>query len=178
MKAIGLLLAGGESRRFGSEDKLLALWHGRPLISWAATALAEVPLQGRLAVAEAGLSALLPGYELLAPPRPAAQSASLRIGVQRAMALGAERLLVVLADMPRIDSDTMTVVLSRSGAACVTDGTRRMPPAAFDARMFDTLLSLTGDRGAGSLLQAVDQASLVRVSPQALHDVDLPADLA
>ena len=37
----GLILAGGASRRFG-EPKALALLHGRPLVSWVASALAPV----------------------------------------------------------------------------------------------------------------------------------------
>lgn len=37
----GVILAGGKSRRFGS-DKASALLHGRPLLQWVATALAEV----------------------------------------------------------------------------------------------------------------------------------------
>ncbi|WP_290685527.1 MULTISPECIES: nucleotidyltransferase family protein [unclassified Haematobacter] len=174
---VGLLLAGGLSRRFGTQDKLLADWRGRPLITWAASALAAVPLEARIAVAAADLSPLLPGYDRLDPPRPAEQSASLRLGVGRARAMGAERLLIVLADMPRIDTVTMAAVLSRGGAACVTDGARRMPPAAFDSDRFDTLLALEGDRGAGSLLQTIRGDGLIEVAPRMLHDIDRPADL-
>ena len=36
---LGVVLAGGMSRRFGT-DKAMALWHGRPLLSHAADALA------------------------------------------------------------------------------------------------------------------------------------------
>ncbi|MET1128459.1 MAG: NTP transferase domain-containing protein [Thermoproteota archaeon] len=40
MRVLGLILAGGESRRFGA-DKLIALVNGRPSLSWVAEALAE-----------------------------------------------------------------------------------------------------------------------------------------
>lgn len=174
---VGLLLAGGLSRRFGTQDKLLADWTGHPLISWAASALAAVPLEARIAVATPELSPLLPGYDMLPPPRPAEQSASLRLGVRRAREMGADRLLIVLADMPRIDTATMAAVLSGRGASCVTDGVRRMPPAAFDADSFDALLALEGDRGAGHMLQTITGDGLVKVAPQMLHDIDRPADL-
>jgi molybdopterin-guanine dinucleotide biosynthesis protein A len=47
---IGVIVAGGRARRFGS-DKALALWRGRPLIAWAHDALkpwcARIYVNGR-----------------------------------------------------------------------------------------------------------------------------------
>lgn len=175
-----LLLAGGLSRRFGAEDKLLAPFAGRPLVAHAAQAVREVAADHRIAVADLAHMAFLDGFERIAPPRPAAQSASLHAGVERAAELGAARLLVVLGDMPLIDAAVLAAVLDRAGVsriAAVTDGTRRMPPACFPAQAFRELLGLGGDRGAGALLAGLDASALVRVPAECLRDVDLPEDI-
>ncbi len=39
---VGLLMAAGQSRRFGSADKLLAVYQGRQLVSHAAAAISAI----------------------------------------------------------------------------------------------------------------------------------------
>ena len=50
MKLCVVLLAAGESRRFGRENKLLALYHGRPMIVHALETLGRLPCARRMAV--------------------------------------------------------------------------------------------------------------------------------
>ena len=42
MRTVGILLAAGQSRRFGPTDKLMAPLHGRPLVTYAAATLRAV----------------------------------------------------------------------------------------------------------------------------------------
>ncbi|MGI1661691.1 nucleotidyltransferase family protein [Palleronia sp. KMU-117] len=181
MITAGLLLAAGRSTRFGANNKLLAPLRGRPLLCWAAGTLGALPLDHRIAVtADRRVAALLPGFDVVTTQAGSDQSASLRTGVARAQALGADLLLVALADMPLITPDLLEGVLRRArrhGAAAASEGALRAPPAAFAAGHFDALLALTGDRGAGALLRDLPNETL-EPAPGLLADVDTPADLA
>ena len=178
MTTAGLLLAAGASRRFGSANKLLAPFRGRPLATHAAAALAGAGPDHLIAVTAApAVAALLPEFDIVALPGPEDQSASLRAGVRRAMKLGADAVVIHLADMPLIEAATIAEVARRARAA-VTDGSRRMPPAAFPAEDFEALLAVQGDSGARGLLAGLPEAALVRVPPAQLADVDTPANLA
>ncbi|MEL7028064.1 MAG: NTP transferase domain-containing protein, partial [Pseudomonadota bacterium] len=54
MRVFGAVLAAGFSRRFGALNKLMADLGGKPLLRWAAAALAEADLSARAAVMGAG----------------------------------------------------------------------------------------------------------------------------
>lgn len=181
MTTIGLILAGGMSRRFGPENKLLAPVSNVPLAAHAASAMRAVPLDHRLVVARgADVAALFDGFEILAAPEEVALSASLKTGLARARALGADRLLIALGDMPGIDADVLNRVLALCqgrAASAVTDGTRRMPPACFPAAQFAAMAGMEGDRGAGPLLKQIPEANLLHLPGAALRDVDRPEDL-
>lgn len=166
---VGILLAAGRSRRFGSDKLAAPLW-GRALIDHAATAMAA--LEHRLIVGRKQ-----EGFTFV--PSDGEQAASVRAGVTTAQALGAERVVILLADMPLVDATLVAAVV----AACPKDGAsaafdiRPMPPACFAAAKFPALLSLDGDRGAGALLRDLPQHCLVPARGR-LVDVDTPEDLA
>lgn len=183
MTAAGLLLAAGESRRFGAADKLLAPLDGRPLVTHAAGTLRAAGLAPLIAVVTSdAVAALLDGFALVRlPPGPAAQSRSLAAGVAEAEAQGAARLLVALGDMPRVTPGLVAAVIARcpeGGAAAAHDGTRPMPPACFDRALFGELEAITGDRGAAPILRALSPDCLVAAPPGTLADIDTAADLA
>ncbi|MEM1430869.1 MAG: NTP transferase domain-containing protein [Pseudomonadota bacterium] len=178
----GLLLAAGHSRRFGTDDKLLGDLHGKPLVAHAAEAVRLAGLDVLLAVAEEPkVAEALPGFTIVAPGagRPS-HSASLMAGVARAEALGAERLLVVLGDMPWVTPTLLRAVIARTSAAqpaAVTDGARRSSPACWPRARFDALRALTGDTGARALLSQIPEAALVRTTASALADIDTADEL-
>jgi len=178
-----VLLAAGASRRFGPDDKLLALWHGRPLVTHAAEALRASGLSPLIAVtANPEVAALLPGFAVVAPDRPQPeQSDSLRAGIAEARRLGAPAALVALGDMPGVTADLLRAVAARASPAqpaAATDGTRAMPPACFPAALFEALLAATGDRGARPLLASLPDAQRVPAPAEALVDIDTRADIA
>jgi CTP:molybdopterin cytidylyltransferase MocA len=176
-----LLLAAGASRRFGTANKLLAPLDGRPLLRHAADAARAVPADLHLAaVSDPQVADLLPDFRkvLVDPGQP--QSASLKAGLALAQAMGATRLLVVLADMPRVPTALMAEVLAKGTtlAAAASDGTRILPPACLPAALFPQLRALTGDQGAGALLKNLPTAQRVLGPAAILIDIDTEADLA
>lgn len=110
---LGALLAGGQSRRFGS-DKARADWQGRPLLHWAAAAL---PGAERLILAPPGkYTAELPGWPVRPDGRPGCGPLG---GLETALAYGAERDLAWVAlagvDQPALTPDYWGALLARRG---------------------------------------------------------------
>lgn len=175
----GLLLAAGASRRFGADDKLLALRDGRPLVAHAAQALRDAGLSDRVAViANPALAPWLDGFRIVTVPPGGGQSDSLRAGL--AQAGGWDRLLIALGDMPDVTAAHLDRLMARATdrlAACSHDGTAPLPPACFPRASLPALEALRGDRGAGALLGALPPGQHV-AAPKLLRDIDRPLDLA
>lgn len=182
MKTAGLLLAAGRSVRFGPENKLLEDLWGLPLVCHAARALQGVGPDRLFAITrDREVADLLPDFTCVSPDKGAAdQSASIRAGVAAADHAGAERVLVVLGDMPCITPDHLKGLLKRSEDSFIvatTDGQRRMPPACFRRPVFDLLIKTSGDAGARGLLRQLPITALHPASPDTLYDVDRVDDL-
>lgn len=174
----GLLLAAGASRRFGSDDKLLAPLCDRPLVSHAVAAMRTTSLERRIAViTNPALRPFLSGFELI-EIAPGSQSDSLIAGVKAAGS--PDRLLIALADMPLVTSQLLERVVARATidcpAACQESG-QTSPPACFPQSWIGGIAEASGDTGARRLLRDLPKSSLVS-APDLLMDVDTPADLA
>lgn len=183
MTAVGVLLAAGQSRRFGPGDKLLADLGGRPLVTHAAAALTHTGCDKLIAVtSNPAVADVLSGFEHVEPDRPDdGQSASLRAGVRRASQEGAKCVLVALGDMPFVTPETLARALAmgqRHGVAMATDGTCRMPPICFGHSLFSSILELTGDQGARAILRTLPSEAKVLISTQELRDIDTSEDMA
>jgi molybdenum cofactor cytidylyltransferase len=180
-----ILLAAGGSRRFGADDKLLALLGGEPLALHAARCVVELAPGRRIAVCRDGdgplarrLSAL--DFEIVVNPDPeAGLSQSLARGIAQAARGTEAAALVCLADMPFVGVAHLRSLLARFDAAdapavASTDGSARMPPALFARSLFGALQETKGDRGAKALLA---DAVLVEADDGELADIDRPEDL-
>jgi len=171
-----VLLAAGRSQRFGDiGSKLDQDFLGRPLGLHVAVALEDMPFKERLAVV--GAQELDYGQHRFRvthnADRDLGMATSVQIGVRRAQELGAEAILVALADMPRVTAahihrmfdaseGEMTVVAS-------SDGRAPKPPALFGHGQFQCLLDLAGDTGARELVKG---GRHVVTTPAELIDVD------
>ncbi len=173
-----VLLAAGQGSRFGG-GKLTAPLGGRPVALHAAAMLGALPFAARFAVVGPRTPDLGPlGFTpLLLDPPGAPQSRSLAIGARAAQAMGARALLVALADMPLVKAAHITALAARFDGNLVASSAqgRPMPPALFAAAHFPALMTLSGDRGAGSLLAG---APSIELSPAEALDIDYPEDLA
>jgi molybdenum cofactor cytidylyltransferase len=123
-----------------------------------------------------------PRVSVVTNPDPArGMGSSLARGLE---ATDADAVMVLLADMPRVDADltSRVVDLYRSGAARVAAplvGERTGHPAILRADLFPALARLEGDRGARDIVeQNADRTALLDgVDPGTQEDVDVPEDL-
>jgi molybdenum cofactor cytidylyltransferase len=163
-RTVAVVLAAGLSTRFGG-DKLLHPLAGKPLAAYIADTLAGMALAQRLAVCpegNAGRAAIFAERDfdivLNTSPRRGLAS-SLALGARRALDLGADGMLVCLADMPYVSAEFLqrlvSLVDSSAGTAIAASlsGGVKSPPAAFAASALPELLALEGDKGAHELLK-------------------------
>jgi molybdenum cofactor cytidylyltransferase len=186
MNVVGLLLAAGSSRRFGSDKLLHRLPDGEFIVAASARRLAAAtdraivlvrPEQPQLRMALEDLDVDIVEVE----------NASVGMGVTLAAGVRAapqaDGWVVALADMPQVGADTLRQVVAalRTAAAIAApfhEG-RRGHPVGFARQWFDALAGLSGDEGARGLLQARTGA-VTRIDvddPGCLFDVDTPLDL-
>lgn len=173
------ILGAGRSARFGA-DKLRQHLAGQPL---ALHALAAARSTGLPLVWIAG--AVAPDYlpadvEVLANPD---ANAGLATSVALAACAARDRdhpaLLIHLADMPCVGTALLaSLAASAVPAACRHANGRPGVPALFPARLYPDLIALKGDRGAGPLLAALPDLTLLTPDPAELLDIDTPAALA
>jgi len=179
-----VVLAAGNSRRFGRADKLEQKLGGEPLAFHIADTLKPLGLRWRIAVCR-GVGGRVPegfvqrGFEIVVNPDAGrGLGSSLALGAARARGLGAGGVLVALADMPLITVDHLRRLVARfdddpASAVASAGGSYRGPPALFPARLFGALGTLTGDSGARPLLAG---AATVEADEAQFRDFDLPAD--
>ncbi len=178
-----LYLAAGKSRRFGDANKLLALLKGKPLVMHAADIVRALPLAHRIAiVSDDAVASQLAGFEIIhSSTAQNTMSNNIALGVKAAQAVGAEAVLIALADMPFVPYPHFAAVMAActfTQASASSNGLMHMPPACFPANHFGQLLSLSGDNGAGKIISNLPRETIIMASKEALADIDYPMDLA
>lgn len=185
----GVVLAAGESSRYGPENKLLQPVDGDPLVVHAVRTAVESTLDGVTVVvgyeAEAVRAALAEfDVEFRTNDEYAAgQSTSLARGVAAARERDADAVLVLLGDMPDVSVATVDLLVDlfaggTDGAMAAAADGQRGNPVVFDSAYFDALADVDGDVGGREIL--LDEADAVAVEtgdPGVLRDVDKPADV-
>jgi len=188
VRLAAVLLAAGRSRRFGEANKLLAPVRGVPMAARAMDLLMALKADAALAVVSCEEVAALArerGMRAVWNAQPErGLSASIALGVQAAREEGADAVLLLAADQPRLTEASLRALLAgfcRGGclAACLEDETHWGNPAIFAMALAPELLELTGDRGAKAVLKR-HEAEAVRVPcafPGELEDADDPRTL-
>jgi molybdenum cofactor cytidylyltransferase len=184
-RTAAVLLAAGQSLRFGKSDKLTALLRGKPLAAHVAGLLSNMPMLGKFAVIEATegngpLASLLRdnGFDLVENPFPErGQDTSVRLGLARALESGPEAVLICLADMPNVTDDHFRALASAADAdrtAISSTGAWRSPPTLIPMAIARLILA----EPTKSVRSMIKPAVEVVASPSILADVDEPADLS
>ncbi len=154
MTIAAVVLAAGAGSRFVAPDgthKLLSLWRGRPVVTWALQAALDAGLDQTWVVAGAADigDAVPDGVEVLPNPVWAdGQSTSLTVAVDAARRHALDALVVGLGDQPGIPASAWrAVAASPSPVAVATYAGSRRNPVRLAASVW-SLLPSTGDEGA------------------------------
>jgi len=153
-----VLLAAGSASRFGhtrgqSVHKLLADLRGRPVYLWALDAVVAAGFAHVIVVTGAvQLDVPASAREVHNERFAEGQATSLQSGVQAATELGAEAIVVGLADQPFVPTEAWrAVAASPADIAVATYGGQRANPVLL-RRTIWSLLPTEGDAGARSLI--------------------------
>lgn len=185
---VGILLAAGSGKRFdpcGNEDKLRqTLPEGRSVAAAAAmNLLAAIPKV--IAVVRPNASVLAEELSGLGCEVVICDDAADGMGSSLVYALTltskASGWVIALADMPRVQSATITALIDavRAGADIAVPSYHglRGNPVAFGLAHLPNLLRLSGDEGARRLLQAYLVTEIMVDDPGVRLDIDTVADL-
>ena len=181
----GVILAAGESRRFGQPKPLLH-WRGQPFIRHVISVAQEAGLSPVMVVSGAYKDQIVQAcaglkVELVYNPDwGEGQSASLRAGL-RALNAEAGAAVFLLADQPQVSAGLISALVEAHAAglpevvAPLVDG-QRANPTLFDRRTFPELMTLQGDVGGRALFSKYAIAWVPWHDPSLLLDVDTAED--
>ena len=188
---VGILLAAGNSSRFGSDKLLYPMAKAKQTLPIAQLTAQRFRPTCDIAIAiikpktDQTLQSLLrnEGFSIVISPESInGMGSSIANGVL--VTPNAKGWIIALADMPFIKTDTYRKVATtlRDGAsiAVPTFEGQQGHPVGFSKKWQKQLISLTGDSGARSILtSAVEEISFLPVNDSGiLRDIDCQADLA
>ncbi|MEH6726549.1 MAG: NTP transferase domain-containing protein, partial [Hyphomicrobiales bacterium] len=188
-KIAALLLAAGQSKRMGPNNKLIAEVDGKPLIRHVADAaigaLGEDLTIVTGAQPEQVVAALdgLPVQTIFNPDFDQGLSTSLRAGIQALARRDTkpDGVLVLLGDMPRISQEIVKQLVAafdpEKGRQIIvpTDAGKRGNPVLWSTRFLDALTGIQGDTGARHLIgEYAEFVYEVEVGRAASFDLDTP----
>lgn len=183
----GVVLAGGEARRFGGTKQLEVL-EGKPLAQHAIDALAEAGVDELLVITghdaeevESGLDLPGTGRFVRNPAYRDGQATSLAAALHE-VSEDSEATVVLMADQPGIAADDVSALVDRFRATRkqivrlrFTDGPG---PSLLSREIYAEAGHLHGDVGARVLIAShpewVEDIDVARPAP---HDIDTPLDL-
>jgi len=190
-----IILAAGKSSRFRGDDpnaktKAVALLDGAPMVRHVAQAAIDAGLKPLVLVtgfnaAEVSAAAQgLAGLQIVHNPDfETGLASSLRAGIA-ALPAGVAGAIVLLADMPRVSSETISLLVETSNAN--PDAAAVVPvhagqwgnPILLGAKLFADVALLQGDSGARKLLANRADVALMECGDDAVGiDVDTRDDL-
>lgn len=181
-----LVLAAGNSRRFGS-PKQLARYHGQTLVQRATQLASHITGPNTVLVVGSDWQRVVEdccpfkGFFVRNEACDTGLASSIACGIEAVRSV-AGAVIILLADQPLISVVHLQALqeqwlASKSSIVATEFANIAGPPAIFPATSFGSLLNLQGDQGARALLNRKN-ASVIRVPfPDAAVDIDTPDDL-
>ncbi|WP_017931069.1 nucleotidyltransferase family protein [Robiginitomaculum antarcticum] len=175
-----IVLAAGLSRRFGTDDKLLASLNGKSLAQHVIDTLAPFEFSARYVVTGPDThqrAALFKGYRIVINDAPEdGQWGSIRLGAKAALSHGADRALITLSDMPLVPSAHYRDVLKCKRSAMTSVGGVPQPPALFTANDLPALATLEPGQNGKDVFAKPPE--MIALDAYYAGDVDTRDDLA
>ena len=186
-----IVLAAGQSRRMGPQNKLLADVEGKPMVRHTVEAVSASQASHTVVVlghesdaVRAAVADLGPEFSIN-PDYAAGLSTSLQAGIA-ALPEDVDGAIVCLADMPRVSPTVIDRMIAAfdplEGRAIVvpTRNGKRGNPVLFAKRFFDEISAVSGDVGARHLIGNHDDVvvEIEITDDSVLTDVDTPEALA
>lgn len=184
-----VILAAGRASRMGADSghKLLAEFDGVPLVRRVAETAAAASPNGLVVVTGyrgEEIEAALDGLDLTIRPNPdyaSGMASSLRAGLSDPLAVEADGVLVMLADMPGVSTSDLRLLMAtfrraggRAIVRAVADG-KRGNPVILPRTTFAAVLKLEGDIGARHIVETSGLDVIdVEIGSGAHIDVDTP----
>jgi molybdenum cofactor cytidylyltransferase len=181
----GIILAAGQSKRFGSPKQLLSL-HGEPFIRQIAMKAIRAGLSPVMVITGAVKEEIeqelngLPVVIIHNPVWIEGQSTSIRVGVKH-LPETTGGAIFMLSDQPMIPETlirSLVEVHVKTLAKIIApevDG-RRANPVLFDKQTFPELMRLVGDTGGRALFSKYRVLTIPWNDPRILMDIDSPED--
>jgi molybdenum cofactor cytidylyltransferase len=180
-----LVLAAGNSSRFGS-CKLVADWHGQPLVLASITAAQSLMPERILVVGGAyyeQLQQLKTLHSANSPRVELIECLDWEMGMGHSLAFGVSQLnsknavMVLLGDQPLVTAQDLQNLyrfycVNPSKIICASYAKTLGVPAIFPTEFKTQLTQCTGDRGAKSLFSNNPSRLLAVSMPSAQYDVD------
>ncbi|WP_416796843.1 NTP transferase domain-containing protein [Ciceribacter azotifigens] len=188
-RVIAVVLAAGSASRMGESGghKLLAEFSGEPLVRRSARISLESGADGVVVVTgyrAAAIRSLLEGLAVDVVDNPeyaSGMASSLKAGFASPAARRSDGILVMLADMPGLDTQDLRRLIEAFGKAGgraivrAVAGGKRGNPVILPRSTFEAVQALEGDVGARSIVEGSGLAVIDVELGEAAHlDVDTP----
>ncbi|MEH6497364.1 MAG: molybdopterin-binding/glycosyltransferase family 2 protein [Pseudomonas marincola] len=186
-----VLLAAGQSRRMGSQNKLLALIDGKPMVRHVAETLLAANVDDILTVTGHEADSIVKSLwdlnikSVQNPHFTEGLSTSLKLGFEL-LHEKSDGILVCLGDMPFVSAEQLNLLIDafnpEEGRAIIvpTQNGKRGNPALISSQFWEEVRDISGDIGAKALISGNDHVvHTVEIDSSSIFvDIDTPEILA
>ena len=197
-----LLLAAGQSTRYGTDNKLLSEYRGKPLIHHVADLVTSISRFSEIAAITGhdaeNVSACLSSYKItcyLNDQYASGMASSVQLGVSKLISNDA--IMIFPSDMPNLTAQLITELLDAQQSISIGNSESLMPekpnaalivpthqrkrgnPVILLNRIFDAALRLKGDEGVRQVFSLYSKNIVdVEIDCPGIHqDIDLNSDV-